>query len=565
MITQKIVTHSQLCLLVLLGLTLFVSPLAGQVFDSGPSDPALFDLVINLPPAPNLDDDESIGGFGTTQLNISDGGSVGRFFNANSGSELNISGGSVGAGFNANSGSEVNISGGFFDGRFDAFGSVAFSGGVLDGALLAEAGSVVSISGGSVSRSRVGSGGVINISGGSGSVGLGEFDVTGEANISGGNFGFFRAFNGSDVELIGGEFQLNGEAYLGDTISVSSGSGDVFTGTLADGSTFIFKDVRTANRPCDTRFRSDVLSDVQLTSAPLPTLVLSPIVVSTTNPNLPSGLRTGQTLTLQNGGQLGNNFEVVGATLNVVGGSLGDGADVSNSEVNISGGSVGSAFDALSGSVVNISGGSVDHSFDARSGSVVNISGGSVGGTFSSHPGSDVNISGGTLDTFYADSDVNISGGTLGTVRIWGGNEVCISGGSFIDVSVLSGSELNLFGSDFFFNGVPLLSSLTIGDAFTIDQRNGTLSGLLTDGSAFSFDLSDSSFFVSSDATLTVTLVPPVLLGDCNQNGEVNFLDIAAFIAILQAGDFLEQADINLDGEVNFLDIAGFITILQGQ
>ena len=84
-----------------------------QVNGPGPSDSALFDIVINLPPAPNIGSDESIGGiFGqTTQVNVMDGGSVGLFFDAESGSEVNISGGSVGSSFNAEFGSEVNISG----------------------------------------------------------------------------------------------------------------------------------------------------------------------------------------------------------------------------------------------------------------------------------------------------------------------------------------------------------------------------------------------------------------------------------------------------------------------
>jgi len=38
------------------------------------------------------------------------------------------------------------------------------------------------------------------------------------------------------------------------------------------------------------------------------------------------------------------------------------------------------------------------------------------------------------------------------------------------------------------------------------------------------------------------------LLGDANQNGVVDFADIPAFIAILQAGTYLDEADINRDG-----------------
>ena len=154
----------------LLGLTLFASPATAQVFDPGPSDPALFDNVVNIPTDPDIDSFQSIGGDGlTTQLNVGDGGTVGFGFSANSGSEVNISGGDVFAAFDAESGSEINISGGKIGSNFSA-----------------ESGSVVSISGGKVGLS-------------------------------------FDAKSGSDVELVGGEFQLNGTPFSGSTISLSLG------------------------------------------------------------------------------------------------------------------------------------------------------------------------------------------------------------------------------------------------------------------------------------------------------------------------------------------------------
>ncbi len=55
---------------------------------------------------------------------------------------------------------------------------------------------------------------------------------------------------------------------------------------------------------------------------------------------------------------------------------------------------------------------------------------------------------------------------------------------------------------------------------------------------------------------------PVFILGDVNQDGVVDFSDIAPFIALLSGGTYLEQADSNLDGEVNFSDIASFIAIL---
>ncbi len=56
-----------------------------------------------------------------------------------------------------------------------------------------------------------------------------------------------------------------------------------------------------------------------------------------------------------------------------------------------------------------------------------------------------------------------------------------------------------------------------------------------------------------------------LLLGDVNLDGEVNFLDISPFIAILSASGFSEEADIDRSGGVTFLDISPFIAILSNQ
>ena len=52
------------------------------------------------------------------------------------------------------------------------------------------------------------------------------------------------------------------------------------------------------------------------------------------------------------------------------------------------------------------------------------------------------------------------------------------------------------------------------------------------------------------------------ILGDVSGDGTVDFGDIPAFIAVLQANTFEESADINGDGQVDFGDIPGFINIL---
>lgn len=53
-----------------------------------------------------------------------------------------------------------------------------------------------------------------------------------------------------------------------------------------------------------------------------------------------------------------------------------------------------------------------------------------------------------------------------------------------------------------------------------------------------------------------------ILLGDCNQDGVVNFRDIIPFILILASDDYLAEADTNEDGVVNFPDIRLFIVYL---
>ena len=53
-------------------------------------------------------------------------------------------------------------------------------------------------------------------------------------------------------------------------------------------------------------------------------------------------------------------------------------------------------------------------------------------------------------------------------------------------------------------------------------------------------------------------------LGDVNQDGMVDFLDITPFIAVVTGGGFQFEADTNGDGEVDFLDIVPFINLLTG-
>ena len=260
---------------------------------------AQFDTIINLPEAPTNPNPSGFSGnsigdnaeiFSNTQLNVSDGGSVGNFLNlsasdpSSSNIEVNISGGTIGDGFESGFGSTVNISGGTVDGFRVGTGSVA---NISDGAVnfLDVAGGTVNISDeGGVRSFSEANGGTINITGGridddfglfsgtlnifggvvgsiatstGGNPGNGTINLSGgifesgtaigsgnTINISGGTVSNFSAFSGSEVNVFGTEFFLSGtpvdNLILGDTAILELGEGVALSGLLADGTPFDF-------------------------------------------------------------------------------------------------------------------------------------------------------------------------------------------------------------------------------------------------------------------------------------------------------------------------------------
>ena len=111
--------------------------------------------------------------------------------------------------------------------------------------------------------------------------------------------------------------KLNG---LNDVSSPFTLSGsDIFTGTLEDGSAFVFSNQA-----------SDSLNGVNLIETSTPTIDTTPQTIDTASTL--RNLRAGQTLTVQTGGELGDNFTAVDATLNVLDGSVGDLAEVARTQ-----------------------------------------------------------------------------------------------------------------------------------------------------------------------------------------------------------------------------------------
>lgn len=468
-----------------------------------------FDTVINVPPevAPseigsstqlNLGDGgvlpfnfqagASDGSSTDVEVNI-DGGMTGRSFDAYFGSTINVYDGGIDQGFLGRQGSFLNIYGGIVSREFETAGTVNLSGGILGsngsypsvsalqhsqfnisggtvlGGLRASAESEVHISGGTIGRDFImSSGSVITIEGG----------------LFGGHF---DQREGSDATLIGGEFRLNGIEYTGSTISLDPE--DIFTGTLANGTPFLF-----------TPHTRDSLSNIALTQATLPAADITTIVVDESNSLGPRGLRAGQSLELRDGGTLTDYFVATEATLRMDGGLIGDDAELYASKLEFNGGTIGRALHAFGASHISVNGGSMltvktfaDSSLDMQGGTITHLE---------AHSGSNILIAGGTIGS-------NSNGSA--------GSSISISGGTVPHVGLEANGELHLYGTEFLLDGQPI-TGLALNTPITIETREGFLSGVFADGTPFSFELQGNGKLrrrpISPGATLTVTLVNPV-------------------------------------------------------
>ncbi len=103
--------------------------------------------------------------------------------------------------------------------------------------------------------------------------------------------------------------------------------------------------------------------------------------------------------------------------------------------------------------------------------------------------------------------------------------------------------------SDFFFNG---------------DQVDGVPNDTIVEVS-FQSPFGSGNAVDFSLQRISVINSGPVLLGDVNLDGEVNFFDIAPFIQLLSSAGFQAEADIDQNNAINFFDIAPFIGLLSGQ
>ncbi|TWT35748.1 hypothetical protein KOR34_06420 [Posidoniimonas corsicana] len=472
-----------------------------------------FDTVINVPPelvSPFIEIGSS------TQLNVAEGGQlayvdVGTPDGVSANVELNMTGGLIAHGVQAYSGSVVTITGG----ELRQAGVTAHSGSVVNVSgdawsvdLQAEHGAVVDITGDAyVGRLTAESGSDVRVNGlylGVGSTARSGSSVT----ISGGIIGgLFTAEAGSRVELVGNEFSVNGAEYAGATVSLVSEQ-DVFSGTLSDGSPFVF-----------SVSALDAINGATLTRMELPSVDPTPIVVDQIISSPIRGLRAGQTLTLRAGGRLPDGFTAVGATVAIEGGEVGDAVEVSGGDLQLAGGVIGKWFSATAGGQVRVSGGTIGLGASVSSGARLLLTGGEVGAGFSAARGSAVSISGGVIGTGFE------------ALR-W--SSVALSGGEYGEgFRAERDSSVSLVGQEFRLDGAPI-EGLGVGRPVVVTSRGGRLTGVLADGSSFGFDLTPEDVlnnkppvgfdFFSVDSHIALTLISG-LPGDYNNDGRVTAAD----------------------------------------
>lgn len=165
-------------------------------------------------------------------------------------------------------------------------------------------------------------------------------------------------------------------------------------------------------------------------------------------------------------------------------------------------------------------------------------------------------IAGGTNPNFDLIQSVDIITGT-----IFDGNHTGPSGAKLAQDGFAFDSTTTATGT-VAANG--LIATLTV-DTTGINSGSFTISTDSGIGIQGPTTFAGANGIVAATQASGVINIVDVLKGDVNLSGNVDFLDIAPFIAVLSSAGFQAEADCDCNGMVNFLDIAPFINILASQ
>ena len=461
------------------------------------SEPRHFDTAVDSIPS-GLRNGQS--------LSIQPGAEVPANFTALPGSTVSIFGGEIGHGFEAAGASIIMTAG--------HIGELST---IYDGTILQMSGGVIG------SNFEVATGGRLEVSGGTVEP---VFVAHPESEVlfSGGKYtGWLTAESGSSFTIAGGDFRLDGTPIAalsapGNQQQLNLPEFGVLSGTLSDGTPFAFGNANQLFAP----------GTLTLKSTDIP--AAGPSIVRVPSDPVPNGLRSGQTLLLSDGGDLGDHFTANWSSIvRMSGGRIGHRFQTVGSFVNVTGGEIES-INALYGSLVNIDGGTINYSASVGRGAILNVFNGGIAGTVYVTDGGRVNITGGNLGRYIyvrANSSLDIQGGIVGgdislsqggTLTLQGGethgeihattgSRLNIRGGRLADgLFVAEGTVATLGGRDFRIDGEPIGDD-SLYTVIPVDLPSGAvLSGVFDDGTPFAFTSSDGDLF--SPGTLRVSTNP---------------------------------------------------------
>ena len=440
-----------------------------------------------------------------TTLNIRQGADISRAIRGLNGATVNMFGGKT-RGLLGENGSELNLLGGVINGPLS----------VSDGSTLI----VHDVSLGGISADfNLYVGSHTTLSGGRFAEPLFK-QLTAELVIEGVDF----AFDGASIP---------GLQQPGDEVSLEVPEKTLFTGVFASGAPFTFFHDKSSE---DNFYGNVTLRQVARPSGP--SIVRVPFDPA------PPGVLPGQTVILEEGGELplGTNA-APGSTLDIRGGQALE-IEAFQATINMSGGLA--SMTAFTGAYVQISGG-VNSRVRAREGSTVQIAGGEVG-SLNVDAQSRVRIQDGIVERlfigrnaettilggevtelvdFSSNSVLKLLGGTiLRPVSLAVSERIIIAGGKvgegeFAEISASNGSEITLVGKHFLLDGGTIDGLVSAGDSVILANRNGEiLEAIMKDDSQFKLLISNQPTsirpsppfnLISSGATLRLVLVPEAL------------------------------------------------------
>jgi len=485
-------------------------------------------------------------------VTIQAGGQIDYSFDAMLGSKIHVVGGTLGSQATFYDGSTLNVSSGVLSGAEIKAGSTAHVTGGEIGGLTAHSGAMVHVTGGKFTNAPF-------------------TDSGSRVDIAGGVFRPGMTSNaGGQLKIRGSDFRLNGEliaeiASNGDTLPFDLPANSVLTGVLADGSP-----IALASWMLNSRYGGitpDKVAAGTLTlvhddpPAPVPTVIHVP------SDPAPQGVRAGQTLVVDDGGNVPAQFTAVeGSAIQLRGGQIGTDFEAVGAQVDVTGGILerGTLFH---GTQMHVSGGQVNYLFMVEGANLHVDHAGKVNFLFAG-AGSDVTIVGGQVNVGGRGFPVSVDAGaqlrfsgsaTTSGLEAMSGSEVIVSGGEIIyELDALAGSHVHLIGSEFLLNGAPI-DGLEVSSPLVLADRGGTLSGRFPNGKSFEFELLTTNSFrheyFDPQATLTLSLILP---GDYDRNGVVDTADYQTWIAAFgtSVDDLGTGADGNYDGVVDAADYA---------